>query len=40
MGHGTTNSTNLAAFDQQPDQERDAIRNILKTIEQASGKLT
>jgi peptidoglycan/xylan/chitin deacetylase (PgdA/CDA1 family) len=38
MGHGTTNSTNLAAFDQQPDQERDAIRNILKTIEQASGK--
>jgi peptidoglycan/xylan/chitin deacetylase (PgdA/CDA1 family) len=38
MGHGTTNSTNLAGFDQQPDQERDAIRNILKTIEQASGK--
>ena len=38
MGHGTTNSTNLAAFDQQPDQERDAIRNILRTIEQASGK--
>ena len=38
MGHGTTNSTNLAEFDQQPDQERDAIRNILKTIEQASGK--
>jgi peptidoglycan/xylan/chitin deacetylase (PgdA/CDA1 family) len=38
MGHGTTNSTNLARFDQQPDQERDAIRNILKTIEQASGK--
>ena len=38
MGHGTTNSTNLAGFDQQPDQERDTIRNILKTIEQASGK--
>ena len=38
MGHGTTNSTNLAGFDRQPDQERDAIRNILKTIEQASGK--
>ena len=38
MGHGTTNSTNLAAFDRQPDQERDSIRNILKTIEQASGK--
>jgi peptidoglycan/xylan/chitin deacetylase (PgdA/CDA1 family) len=38
MGHGTTNSTNLAEFDQQPDQERDAIRNILRTIEQASGK--
>ena len=38
MGHGTTNSTNLAGFDQQPDQERDAIRNILRTIEQASGK--
>ncbi len=38
MGHGTTNSTNLAEFDQQPDQERDAIRNILTTIEQASGK--
>jgi peptidoglycan/xylan/chitin deacetylase (PgdA/CDA1 family) len=38
MGHGTTNSTNLAAFDQKPDQERDEIRNILRTIEQASGK--
>lgn len=38
MGHGTTNSANLAEFDQKPDQERDAIRNILKTIEQASGK--
>ena len=38
MGHGTTNSTNLAAFDEQPDQERDTIRNILNTIEQASGK--
>jgi peptidoglycan/xylan/chitin deacetylase (PgdA/CDA1 family) len=38
MGHGTTNSTNLAAFDEQPDRERDAIRNILNTIEQASGK--
>lgn len=38
MGHGTTNSTTLATFDQQPEQERDAIRAILKTIEQASGK--
>jgi allantoinase len=38
MGHGTTNSTNLAGFDQKPDQERDAIRGVLKTIEQASGK--
>jgi peptidoglycan/xylan/chitin deacetylase (PgdA/CDA1 family) len=38
MGHGTTNSTNLAGFDEKPDQERDAIRNILETIEQASGK--
>ena len=39
MGHGTTNSTTLAAFDQRPEEEeRDAIRNILKTIEQATGK--
>jgi peptidoglycan/xylan/chitin deacetylase (PgdA/CDA1 family) len=38
MGHGTTNSTNLGEFDRQPDRERDTIRNILKTIEQASGK--
>ena len=36
MGHGTTNSTNLAALN--PEQERDTIRGILRTIEQASGK--
>jgi allantoinase len=36
MGHGTTNSTNLAALNLE--QERDTIRGILKTIEQASGK--
>ena len=36
MGHGTTNSTNLAALN--PEQERDTIRGILKTIEQAGGK--
>jgi peptidoglycan/xylan/chitin deacetylase (PgdA/CDA1 family) len=36
MGHGTTNSTNLAGLN--PEQERDTIRGILKTIEQATGK--
>jgi peptidoglycan/xylan/chitin deacetylase (PgdA/CDA1 family) len=36
MGHGNTNSTNLAGLD--PEAERDTIRSILKTIEQATGK--
>ena len=36
MGHGTTNSTSLASL--PPDQERDTIKGILKTIEQATGK--
>jgi allantoinase len=36
MGHGTTNSTNLAGLN--PEQERDTIRGILKTIEQSTGK--
>jgi len=36
MGHGTTNSTNLASLNE--NIERDTIRNILKTIEQATGK--
>jgi peptidoglycan/xylan/chitin deacetylase (PgdA/CDA1 family) len=36
MGHGTTNSTTLAGLN--PDQERDTIRGILKTIQQATGK--
>jgi allantoinase len=36
MGHGTTNSTTLAALNE--NTERDAIRNILKTVEQATGK--
>jgi allantoinase len=36
MGHGTTNSTTLAGL--APEAERDTIRNILKTIEQATGK--
>jgi allantoinase len=36
MGHGTTNSTSLAGL--ASDAERDTIRGILKTIEQASGK--
>jgi allantoinase len=36
MGHGTTNSTNLAGLDLE--RERDTIRGILKTVEQASGK--
>jgi hypothetical protein len=36
MGHGTTNSTTLAGLNS--DQERDTIRGILKTIEQATGK--
>jgi allantoinase len=36
MGHGTTNSNTLAGLD--PQLERDTIRGILKTIEQATGK--
>jgi allantoinase len=36
MGHGTTNSNTLAGLD--PQVERDTIRGILKTIEQATGK--
>ena len=36
MGHGTTNSTSLAGL--APDVERSTIRNILSTIEQATGK--
>jgi allantoinase len=36
MGHGTTNSTTLAGLNLE--QERDTIRGILKTIEQATGK--
>ena len=36
IGHGTTNSTTLAGL--PPDQERDTIKGILKTIEQATGK--
>lgn len=36
MGHGQTNSATLAGLN--PEQERDTIRNILKTIEQASGQ--
>ena len=35
MGHGTTNSATLAGLD--PEKERDTIRGILKTIEQATG---
>ena len=36
MGHGTTNSNNLAGLD--PEAERNTIRSILKTIEQATGR--
>src|SRR5437764_3105021 len=36
MGHGTTNSTTLAGL--PPDQERDTIKGILRTIEQATGR--
>jgi peptidoglycan/xylan/chitin deacetylase (PgdA/CDA1 family) len=38
MGHGTTNSTNLAVFYNEPEREREIIRSILTTIEQATGK--
>jgi allantoinase len=36
MGHGTTNSITLANL--PAEQERDTIKGILKTIEQATGK--
>jgi len=36
MGHGTTNSNTLAGMEK--DQERETIRGILKTIEQATGQ--
>src|SRR5215471_11373855 len=36
MGHGTTNSNTLANL--PPDQERETIRAVLNTIEQATGK--
>jgi allantoinase len=36
MGHGATNSMTLAGL--PPEQERDTIRGILGTIEQATGK--
>jgi peptidoglycan/xylan/chitin deacetylase (PgdA/CDA1 family) len=36
MGHGTTNSNTLAGLD--PQAERETIRGILKTIEQATGR--
>src|SRR5262249_45758895 len=36
MGHGLTNSNTLAGL--PPEQERETIRTVLKTIEQATGK--
>jgi hypothetical protein len=36
MGHGATNSNTLARL--PPELERDTIRAVLKTIEQATGK--
>jgi peptidoglycan/xylan/chitin deacetylase (PgdA/CDA1 family) len=36
MGHGLTNSATLAGLD--PERERDTIRTVLQTIEQATGK--
>jgi allantoinase len=36
MGHGTTNSTNLAGLN--PEAEVQTVKNILGTIEQATGK--
>jgi len=36
MGHGTTNSESLAGL--SPDKEREVIRHVLKTIEQATGR--
>jgi allantoinase len=35
MGHGTTNSENLAGL--SPEQERKTIRTVLRTIEQCTG---
>lgn len=36
MGHGITNSENLAGLD--PEKERELIQTVLKTIEQATGQ--
>src|SRR5215211_1592883 len=36
MGHGTTNSESLAGL--APDKEREVIRHVLSTIEQATGR--
>ena len=36
MGHGTTNSENLAGL--APEKEREVIQHVLKTIEQSTGK--
>ena len=36
MGHGTTNSESLAGLN--PEREREVIRSVLKTIEQATGR--
>jgi allantoinase len=36
MGHGTTNSENLAGL--TPEKEKEVIQYVLKTIEQSTGK--
>jgi allantoinase len=36
MGHGTTNSENLAGL--APEKEKEVIQHVLKTIEQSTGK--
>src|SRR3989454_1985924 len=36
MGHGTTNSEDLSGLN--PDQEKEVIQHVLKTIEQATGR--
>ena len=36
MGHGTTNSESLGGLN--PEREREVIRSVLKTIEQATGR--
>ncbi len=36
MGHGTTNSESLAGLN--PEKEREVIQNVLKTIEQSTGR--